>query len=327
MALRKGMGGADRAAKLVVDYGRRQESERGSQRSRARNNEATLNSSIDDTGNPNGARDSQLTVPAPGALEASNSSLADMLDPALQDSPRSDDSDIVDSTMKQSGSPDGRRLAHQKNHPLKWSRTKTAKKLGAGQGRAGMAGSFDRAARRESSSEDASAFGGALVRHQLQQRQEKKVWYPISRIERDFEQQDFEAKQVRTQGLLERLAADHEEYFRGKELRFDNRASFFQCIADPTRPGCYIAVQRRRRPPRSEVRGRPMTADQSSAGSDAEGGRPKLVRQEVLSLKPRAEEGQILGSNDLSLVHYADLVEGDESRPAAENLTILSFWR
>ena len=70
-----------------------------------------------------------------------------------------------------------------------------------------------------------------------------------------------------------------------------------------------------------------MTADQSSAGSDAEGGRPKLVRQEVLSLKPRAEEGQILGSNDLSLVHYADLVEGDESRPAAENLTILSFWR
>ena len=58
MALRKVMVGADRAAKLVVDYGRRQESERGSQRSRARNNEATLNSSIDETGNLNGARDS-----------------------------------------------------------------------------------------------------------------------------------------------------------------------------------------------------------------------------------------------------------------------------
>ena len=91
-----------------------------------------------------------------------------MLDPALEDSLRSEDSDIVDSTMKQSGSPDGRRLGHQKNRSLKWSRTKTAQKLGADQGRADMAGSYDRVTRRDSSSEDASNFGGALVRHQLQ---------------------------------------------------------------------------------------------------------------------------------------------------------------
>ena len=34
-------------------------------------------------------------------------------------------------------------------------------------------------------------------------------------------------------------------YFCGKGLKFDNRASFFQCVIDPVRPNSYIAAQHR----------------------------------------------------------------------------------
>lgn len=45
--------------------------------------------------------------------------------------------------------------------------------------------------------------------------------------------------------VISELTLANEAYFNGKELRFDNRASFFQCVVDPIRPGGYIAAQKR----------------------------------------------------------------------------------
>ena len=47
---------------------------------------------------------------------------------------------------------------------------------------------------------------------------------------------------MKMHGMIERLEAANADYFRGKVLRLDNRASFFQCIGDPEKPGGYIAV-------------------------------------------------------------------------------------
>ena len=45
--------------------------------------------------------------------------------------------------------------------------------------------------------------------------------------------------------VISELTDSNEAYFNGKELRFDNRANFFQCVVDPVRPGSYIAAQKR----------------------------------------------------------------------------------
>ena len=45
--------------------------------------------------------------------------------------------------------------------------------------------------------------------------------------------------------VVDHLKKSNEAYFSGKELRFDNRASFFQCVVDPVTPGGFIAAQHR----------------------------------------------------------------------------------
>ena len=49
---------------------------------------------------------------------------------------------------------------------------------------------------------------------------------------------------------IKALKKKNETYFQGMELEFNNRASFFQCIADPDsgRAGGFIAVQQKKRP-------------------------------------------------------------------------------
>ena len=46
---------------------------------------------------------------------------------------------------------------------------------------------------------------------------------------------------------IKELVKDNTDYFRGKKMKFVNRASFFQCIGDPDpdRAGGFIAAQQR----------------------------------------------------------------------------------
>ena len=48
---------------------------------------------------------------------------------------------------------------------------------------------------------------------------------------------------------IKELVKDNTDYFQGKKMKFINRASFFQCIADPDpdpdRAGGFIAAQQR----------------------------------------------------------------------------------
>ena len=54
-----------------------------------------------------------------------------------------------------------------------------------------------------------------------------------------------EKKRIEMSEKIEDLIEKNAEYFRGKELLFDNQASYIQCIADPAKAGGFIAVQKR----------------------------------------------------------------------------------
>ena len=44
----------------------------------------------------------------------------------------------------------------------------------------------------------------------------KKVWYPVSRIKKEFTQMDKESKTIRSRTMIRKLNAENADYFRGK---------------------------------------------------------------------------------------------------------------
>ena len=59
------------------------------------------------------------------------------------------------------------------------------------------------------------------------------IWKPISQIDKK-DLLPFEDKQFEMIGEIGKLEQNNEEYFKGKQMRFDNQAHFFQCIEDPS---------------------------------------------------------------------------------------------
>ena len=44
--------------------------------------------------------------------------------------------------------------------------------------------------------------------------------------------------------FVEQLVTQSKEYFRGKELEFENKSKYIQCIRHPTDPNTFISVQK-----------------------------------------------------------------------------------
>ena len=47
--------------------------------------------------------------------------------------------------------------------------------------------------------------------------------------------------------LIMEMDNENSGYFRGKELRYDNLAHYYQCVADPNCQNGFIAVQKRKK--------------------------------------------------------------------------------
>ena len=69
------------------------------------------------------------------------------------------------------------------------------------------------------------------------------VWKPISQI-KTTELASLEEKNEKMSRLIKELEDSNEGYFRGKELRYDNLAHFYQCVVDPNTntPNGFIAA-------------------------------------------------------------------------------------
>ena len=71
--------------------------------------------------------------------------------------------------------------------------------------------------------------------------QESMVWRPISKLAISESGDDKQDYRLLSQKLIkpamekkvDALVKENAEYFRGKEVRIDNHANFFQCIVDP----------------------------------------------------------------------------------------------
>ena len=150
-----------------------------------------------------------------------------------------------------------------------------------------------------------------LEQQQAEQDQASK-WYPISHIDTDYEQLPKEEKQKKAKNLIDELTSKNEDYFSGKKLRFDSRASILQCVVDPDRHGGNIAAHLR---PKIE------NLEHSET--------PKLATTNAYDLKlAQIDENQLLSGKDLSLLHYGTAIrQSKHLLVSANNCSIISFWR
>ena len=73
--------------------------------------------------------------------------------------------------------------------------------------------------------------------------QDKPVeWKPISSVE---QLAPLKHRNKLMNHTISEIVSENKEYFRGKELRIDNLAHFYQCIIDPRDDQGFIAVQNR----------------------------------------------------------------------------------
>ena len=73
------------------------------------------------------------------------------------------------------------------------------------------------------------------VKRQITSNVEPKKKYSISKVEKEFTQLTKQERQDFMVEKVNEIFSTNQNYFKGREVLFENNSSYFQCIS---RPGC-----------------------------------------------------------------------------------------
>ena len=111
------------------------------------------------------------------------------------------------------------------------------------------------------------------------------------------------------------LAIENQEYFRGKELRFEDNVTFDQCIKNPLQPNAFISAQTVKRT---------CTAKRNADHELSE----TVVKEKLIQMHTLLEDNLLFNAHDTDYVSYATTEQNfklSENMEEAE-VTLISFW-